>query len=541
MKIVVDKAYVTQLENKIAELESRESAAYVKELLTTIKSLERQVENLTEMLILMNKQKFGSSSEKTKYDPAIEGQLNFFNEAEVEYTEDAPEPIEKNPDGQFAIRKKKQRKDIIKDLPVKEILCEVMDEDRYCDHCDGNLKTLGKEFVRDELEYIPAKLRIIRYIRMSYECPKCKNTDTPFILKAEAPTPLLNHSLASPSSVANVMYQKYVNSMPLHRQEKDFKRMGLDLSRGTMANWVIRCSEEYLAPITNLLHKELCKREIVHSDESRLQVLKEEGKKPQSDSFMWLHCTGNDGKPPIVLYDYRRTRSGDNAVEFLKGFTGYHHCDGFSGYNKLENVTRCGCWSHLRRYFAEAIPKGKPKDPKMRTKAEIGRDYCNKLFNIEDDLAKLTHEERYKKRLELAGPVLDEFWNWLDTLTPYKGSLLDKAVTYARNQKPYMGNYLLDGRCSISNNTAENSIRPYAVGRKNWLFADTPKGAGASATVYSIVETANANGLDVLEYLTYLLMHMPSSDYLNNPEYLEELMPWSEECQALFRKESKIS
>lgn len=536
---MVDKAYVTQLENKIAELESRESAAYVKELLATIKSLERQVENLTEMLILMNKQKFGSSSEKTKYDPAIEGQLNLFNEAEVEYTEDADEPIEKNPEGEFVHKKRRRRKDIIKDLPVREILCHIEDEDLCCEHCDGELKPLGKEFVRDELEYIPAKLRVIRYIRMSYECPECKKTDTPYILKAEAPTPLLNHSLASPSSVANVMYQKYVNSMPLHRQEKDFKRMGLDLSRGTMANWVIRCSEEYLAPLTNLLHKELRKREIVHSDESRLQVLKEEGKKPQSDSFMWLHCTGNDGKPPIVLYDYRRTRSGDNAADFLKGFTGYHHCDGFSGYNKLENVIRCGCWSHLRRYFADAIPKEKPKDPKMRTKAEIGRDYCNKLFKIEGDLAELSHEERHIKRLELAGPVLDEFWNWLDTLAPYKGTLLDKAVTYARNQKPYMENYLLDGRCSISNNMAENGIRPYAVGRKNWLFADTPKGASASATVYSIVETAKANGLDVLEYLTYLLMHMPSSNYLDCPGILEDLMPWSEECQAMFKKESK--
>ena len=399
-----NSAYISELENKIAMLERQNNSAYVAELLSTIKGLERQIENLTETIILINKKKFGSSSEKTKYDPAIEGQLNLFNEAEVEYVEDAVEPVKKDSKGRF---RKRHRKEIIKDLPVTEITCEMADDDLYCEHCHGDLKPLGKEFVRDELEYIPARLRIIRYVRMSYECPRCKNTDKPYIVKAEAPTPLLNHSLASSSSVANVMYQKYVNSMPLNRQEKDFKRMGLELSRGTMANWVIKCSENYFTPIIEHFHKELLKRDIIHSDESPIQVLKEEGKKPQSDSFMWLHCTGNDEKPPIVIYDYRPSRSGDNAVDFLKGFTGFHHSDGFSGYNKLENVTRCGCWSHLRRYFTDAIPKGKTKDPKLRIKPEIGRDYCNKLFQIENQLKDLKPHDRYSKRLELERPILD--------------------------------------------------------------------------------------------------------------------------------------
>ncbi|KPU43151.1 transposase IS66 family protein [Oxobacter pfennigii] len=345
----------------------------------------------------------------------------------------------------------------------------------------------------------------------------------------------MNHSLASPSSVAYVMYQKYVNSMPLYRQEKDWESHGIALSRGTMANWIIRCSEDYLYPVIRYLREKLLKRDIIHSDESPLQVLKEEGKKPQTKSFMWLHRSGNDGMPPIILFDYRASRSGEHAEEYLKGFQGYHQCDGYSGYNKLEGVIRCGCWAHLRRKFVEAIPDKKAKDS-APTNAEIGRDYCNRLFKIEEELADLSPDKRYQKRLEQEKPILEAFWCWLESLTPLKESSLGKAVTYARNQKPYMGNYLLDGRCSISNNLAENNIRPYAVGRKNWLFADTPKGASASAAVYSIVETAKANHLNVYSYLHHLLLYMPDTDYMNYPESLEELMPWSEEVQAICGK-----
>ena len=164
--------------------------------------------------------------------------------------------------------------------------------------------------------------------------------------------------------------------------------------------------------------------------------------------------------------------------------------------------------------------------------AEIGRNYCDQLFHIEESLKLLSPEERYRKRLELEKPVLDAFWCWLENLSVLKGSALGKAVVYAKNQKPYMENYLLDGRLAISNNAAENAIRPFTVGRKNWLFSDTPKGASASAAVYSIVETAKANGLNVYTYLEYLLLYMPDTDWRNHPEYLEDLMPWSENVQA---------
>ena len=414
---------------------------------------------------------------------------------------------------------------------MREVLCETPENELYCPTCLSDLKPIGKEVVREELEYIPAKIQIVRYVRMSYECPKCKHTDHPYIEKALTPTSLMNHSLASPSSVANVMYQKYVNAVPLYRQEKDWENLGISLSRATMANWVIRCTEDHLFPVMAHMQMELLSRDILHCDETPIQVLKEEGKKPQTKSYMWVYRTGNDDGPPVILYDYQPSRNGDCAAEFLKDFSGYVHSDGYSGYNKLTNITRCGCWAHLRRKFMEAIPSKRDANA-SRTSAEIGRDYCDQLFHIEKELKDLSPEERKLKRLELEKPVLDAFWCWVESLNTLKGSALGKAVTYALNQKPYMENYLLDGRCALSNNAAENAIRPFTVGRKNWLFADSAKGATASAVVYSIIETAKANNLNVYTYLQYLLLYMPDTDWRNHPEHLDNLMPWSETVQA---------
>lgn len=503
--------------------------AYIEHLENTIKDLQSQVNNLTEMVMLLRKEKFGPSSEKTPKQ--VDGQLSLFNEAEIEADASVPEPISKEVKGYIRKNPKTKREGLIKDLPVREILCETAKEEQYCDHCNSPLRAIGKEVVREELEYIPAKLQIVRYVRMSYECPRCKHTEYPFIKKAQTPTSLMNHSLASPSSVANVMYQKYVNSVPLYRQEKEWERMGLSLSRATMANWIIRCSQDYLMPVVEHLQKKLLERDIVHCDETPVQVLKEEGKKPQTKSYMWLYRTGDDGKPPVILYDYQPSRNGDHAVVFLKDFKGFVHSDGYSGYNKLTGITRCGCWAHLRRKFIEAIPK-KTGTNEPLTNAEIGRDYCNQLFEIERDMKHLSPEDRRLKRLELEKPILEAFWCWLENLNVLNGSALGKAVTYAKNQRKYMENYLLDGRCSISNNAAENAIRPFTVGRKNWLFADTPKGASASAAVYSIIETAKANGLNVYTYLEYLLLYMPDTDWRNCPEELDMLMPWSEDVQA---------
>ena len=505
-----------------------EKDAYIEHLENTIKDLQNQVSNLTEIVLLLRKEKFGSSSEKTPKQ--IEGQLSLFNEAEVEADSKSEEPVICRKGSMYHRKPKASREELLKDLPIEEFPCVLHPDDMFCNQCGTTLKEIGFIKVRDEIEYIPAKVQIIRYMQQACECPACKHTVKPFIKKAAVPRSVLNHSLASPSSVSYVMYQKYVNSVPLYRQEKDWEQMGIALSRATMANWVIRSSQEHFEPVIKHMKKELLKREVIHCDETPVQVLKEEGKKPQTKSYMWLYRTGNDSKAPVILYDYQPSRSGDNAASYLKDFQGYVHSDGYSGYNKLDGITRCGCWAHLRRKFVEAIPDKKAADAPL-TNAEIGRDYCNQLFKVEESLKDLTPEERFCKRLELEKPILEAFWCWLESLTVLKGSALGKAVTYAMNQRPFMENYLLDGRCAISNNAAENAIRPFTVGRKNWLFADTSKGASASAAVYSIIETAKANGLNVFAYLQHLLLYMPDTDWQNHPEELDDLMPWSPEVQ----------
>ena len=505
-----------------------EKDAYIEHLENTIKDLQNQVSNLTEMVLLLRKEKFGSSSEKTPKQ--IEGQLSLFNEAEIEADSKSAEPVICCKGSMYHRKPKASREKLLKDLPVEEFPCVLHPDDMFCNQCGTALKEIGFVKARDEIEYIPAKVQIIRYMQQACECPTCKHTVRPFIKKAAVPRSVLNHSLASPSSVSYVMYQKYVNSIPLYRQEKDWEQMGIALSRATMANWVIRSTQEHFEPVIKHMQKELLKREVIHCDETPVQVLKEEGKKPQTKSYMWLYRTGNDGKAPIILYDYQPSRSGDNAASYLKDFKGYVHSDGYSGYNKLDGITRCGCWTHLRRKFVEAIPDKKAVDAPL-TSAEIGRDFCNQLFKVEESLKDLTPKERFCKRLELEKPILEAFWCWLESLTVLKGSALGKAVTYAMNQRPFMENYLLDGRCAISNNAAENAIRPFTVGRKNWLFADTPKGASASAAVYSIIETAKANGLNVFAYLQHLLLYMPDMDWQNYPEELDDLMPWSSEVQ----------
>ncbi len=274
------------------------------------------------------------------------------------------------------------------------------------------------------------------------------------------------------------MYQKYANAIPLYRQESDWKQIGVSLSRATLANWVITCARDYFRPLYDYLHRELLKRQFLMADETRVQVLKEKDRNPQTDSFMRLFRNGEDGLPDIILYHYTETRAKFNAAAFLEGFHGYLETDGYQGYNNLPGVTRCCCYAHLRRYFAEAIPSGKQ----------------------------------------------------LDTLTPRKGTRLAKAVNYAQNQKPYFMNYLDDGRCSFSNNRSENAIRPFTVGRKNWLFSDTPKGADASALVYIMVEMARAHDLNIYKYLNFLLERLPGTPM--SDDALSKLVPWNEEVKV---------
>ena len=257
---------------------------------------------------------------------------------------------------------------------------------------------------------------------------------------------------------------------------KPINSQGVPLSRATLANWIIYCAENYLRHVYDYFHRQLRMRKYLMADETRVQVLNEPGRNPETDSWMWLFRSGEDGLPPILLYHYTETRTKFHAASFLQGFSGYLETDGYQGYNNLPDIKRCSCWAHVRRYFTDAIPKGKEYDYSLP--AVQGVQFCSKLFDCErySKTKKHTAEQRKQFRLEKEKPILDAFWNWLDQQHPNKGTRLAKAANYAQNRKDTLMTYLEDGHCSLSNNLSENAIRPFTVGRKNWLFSASPKG-----------------------------------------------------------------
>jgi len=490
-----------------------------------VESQQIRINQLTDIVVKLQKGIYGQSSEKSKYVLGEDNkQLSLFNEAEIEANNTAPEPDKITVSG-HARKAKRTKEELAANVPVVEIICNIEDEKLNCEKCGGEMRVLGKEPVREELEIVPAQVRLLRYIRYSYVCKNCeKETGEATIIKAPVPTPVMKRSLASASTVAHVMYQKYVNGMPLYRQEKDWGNNGVILKRATLANWIIRSSNDWLLPLWERMKFHLLKQSVIHADETVVQVLKEKGKKPSSESRMWVYCSGNTGIAPVVLFEYQPTRSGEHARRFLDGFHEYLQTDGYSGYNKVLDVTRCGCWAHLRRKYQEAMPKnGTIED----SSAAVGFDYCNKLFSIEKDLIQLTPEQRKIQRQERSKPVLEAYWLWLGTVNVPKGFKLAEAITYSANQKTSLCEFLEDGRIELSNNRAENAIRPFVVGRKNWLFSDTTKGAKASAVVYSIVETAKINGLNVYKYLVHIFSKMPQMNFKNDVSLLDDLMPWT--------------
>ena len=517
------------------DLQNRELRDTIKVLNSTIEDLRKllkesneQNEALHQQVEYLTKKLFGTSSEKRSHES--EGQISLFDEVEQEANPEIPEP-ECEDVSEDTPRKRKSRSkkaEMIRGIRVEEVIEPLPEEERICGVCGAEMKPGGKKYLYDELIYKPAEAYILRHYAETLYCPQCKTDGEKNNIVTATPErkALIPHSWASPSVVARMMYEKYANAVPLYRQEKDWQQYGIPLTRAVMANWIKRCSEDYYTPMYDFFHRKLLERQFLMADETRIQVLKEEGRDPETDSFMWLFRTGEDEGPTIILYGYTETRARYNAEAFLKGFEGYLTTDGYQGYNNLPGIRRTNCWAHVRRYFVDAVPKGKELD--YSQPAVQGILFCDKLFWYER-YAKdhhMTAEERYKYRLEKHPPVLEAFWAWLDKQHPTKGSRMEKAVNYVRNRRENLETYLEDGRCSFSNNLSENAIRPFTVGRKNWLFSDTPKGAEASATVYTMVEMAKAHGLNIYDYLKFLLEHCPSSQMTD--EELEQLAPWNE-------------
>jgi len=480
---------------------------------------------------------YGRSSEQTVHAD----QQTLFNEAEVL---DAVKPAISEPTVEEITykRKKKQkghREEMLKDLPVEVIEYKLPEEDQICDVCGNDLHEMSVEITR-ELEIIPPQVKVIEHKRTVYACDDCeKNEITTPVITAPMPKRTLPGSIASAATIAYVMIQKYMFGVTLYRQETYWKQLDIEISRQTMANWLILASTKWLSIIFERMHQLILQRDIIHADETGLQVLHEPGRAANSESFMWLYRTGRDG-PHITLFDYQTTRARKHPEKFLQGFKGYLCTDGYQSYEGLPDIINVACLAHARRKWDEAL-KSLPKEVKDKScTAKEGLDFCNRLYKVEHELEDATPRERYEGRLLKSKPILDEFYKWLKQQRPRitPKSTTGKAITYCLNQWNKLNNYLLDGRLFCDNNISERSIKGFVISRKNFLFCNTPSGATASAMIYSIIETSKANDLKPFEYMTYLLKTLPNVD-VNDQSVLDSLMPWSETLPESCRLNNK--
>ena len=519
-KTTYTAAEVAVLENKIQEQQAQ------------IEELKRKLEHMNEVFANAQRARFGQSSEQKSYVLGKD-QLSLFNEAEEAQDHKAEEPTSDTILIAAHERKKKRSQaEMLNQLPEEEVLLEIPEEQLVCGKCGGKMKPIGKKFLRHEMQIIPKQIKLLAYYAVTYACDSCeKDTGFAHITSVKLPVPLMKHSLASPSTVAYIMTQKYVDGLPLARQEKIWAREGISLSRATMANWVIQCSQSWLKPLYKHMKQELLTHSVIHADETVVQVLKEEGKPATSESRMWLYASAALLRHQVRIFEYQPDRSGKRPESFLRGFAGCLVTDGYAGYNQVQNVTHCGCWAHARRKWREAMPEGATV---KTSKAAVGFQYCNKLFAEERKCApnQPKYRQEYRQNREL--PLLEEYYAWLNTVHPEKGSKLEEAVRYSLNPKQRLMAYLDHGEVPISNNLAENAIRPFTLGRKNWLFCDTPKGAEASAIVYSLVESAKANGVEPFAYLQHVLVQLPYLGKTHSHEELKTLMPWAPYIQQNF-------
>ena len=493
-----------------------------------IAELEQQVQWLMSQFRLAKHKQFGTSSEQTD-----SSQMSIFNEAESNANLIAPEPELTEVKTHYRKKTRLTTDKLPKDLPVEIIEHEIPAEDCICSECGNKLHTMGRE-TREELKIIPAKAVIVRHVRHVYTCRNCEvNSDHAVILKADMPEPVIKGGFASPETIAHIAVQKFMMASPLYRQEQEWKQNGILLSRQTMSNWLIKASDEWLEPIYEEMKRRLCSHEVLHADETTLQVLKEPGKSAQSKSYMWLYRTSGEAKHQIVIYDYQPDRKHIHPETFLKNFNGYLHCDGYSGYHKLpDNITIVGCLAHLRRKFFDSL-KMLPKEKQADSSSAKGVAYCDKLFRLERQFSSITPDNRLKERERLSRPIFDEFYNWVAGLAALPNTLLGKAVHYAESQRKYLERYLLDGRLEISNNRAERSIKPFVIGRKNWIFSNTQGGARASAIYYSLIISARENGLNPFEYLTWIFTNAPN---LGKPGYVANISDLLPDSTALPEK-----
>ena len=413
------------------EVSMPENDTEIAMLKARISELETLVRYYEEQFRISKHRQFGASSEKSEYDFT---QLSIFNEAELFADANVPEPELVEVEKHYRKRTRLITDKLPEGLPVETMEHDLPESEQVCPECGGRLHVMGRE-KRRELVIIPAQVKIREHIYKVYACRDCEKDECGVpIVKAPIDDAVIKGSFASPEIIAQLMTQKFVMGVPLYRQEQEWNRRGLQLSRQTMSNWLIRATEDWLEPMYDMLHEILCTYNVLHADETTLQVLREPGKTAQSKSYMWLYRTSGDTIHPIVLYDYQPDRRSKRPAEFLKDFKGYLHTDGYDGYHSLPgDITIVGCWAHVRRKFDEAL-KAVPERDREGSSVLRGKRYCDRLFELEREFANLTSDERFSKRQEQSKRVLDDFFAGLRRSTLYlkQGSALQRIMLCRR-------------------------------------------------------------------------------------------------------------
>lgn len=484
-----------------------------------IEQLETKNTYLQEQLNLAIARRYAASSEKISAD-----QFRLFDEAEIDDDETDTLELSNNEEistvvAEHTRKKKTGRKALPKSLNRVDKIHALAEDERLCEH-DGKVLTEIGEVVSEQLDIIPAKVQVIRHIRKKYACDCGKSIKT-----APMPAQPIPKSLASPGLLAHITVSKYQDALPLYRQEQILQRIGVDIPRATLANWMIQTGT-LIQPIINLLRDRLLSYDILHMDETTVQVLDEPNKKAQSKSYLWVQRGGPPEKP-VILFNYDVGRSQSVPLRLLAGFTGTIQTDGYAGYNAVvsqNNLTHLGCWAHARRKFSEAVKAQGKNKHKKTGKAQRGLALIQKLYKIEKTLLNKTTEECFNERQQQSQPMLDKLKDWLDEsiVTVPPQSAVGKALHYLNNEWDKLIRYTKDGRYLMDNNLAENAIRPFVIGRKNWLFSKSVKGVNASANLYSLIETAKANGLEPYAYLRVLFSKLPQA---TTADEIENLMP----------------
>jgi transposase len=489
-----------------------------------ITNLETQIAILKEQINILTLRRFGRSSEQ--YD--IKQQPLFPSEAEQE---NLPKDCNKEDKEKQAIksysRNKPGRKPLNPNLRREVDTKDLSAQEKICSCCGYELIKIGEE-KSERLEYVPAEIYVKLTIRPKYICGNCEgkeNEDSPAV-KIKPPEPqIIPRSIAGASLLSNIMIQKFQDHVPFHRQETIFKRIGVEISKQDMSNWQQHIYR-FLAPLFLLLGKVLISSNIIRMDETTSQVMGSEEKSDTKKSYIWL-MRGGPPEIPVVIYAYRPTREAKNVIELLKGFSGYLQTDGYEGYDaavkELCGIIHVGCFAHSRRKFFEAA-----KAVKTPQSAEVGLSYIRKLYEIERTLREMNLDDNkfLEERKEKAGVILSEFHEWLNKRNNevLPTSALGKAVAYTLRQWDKLIKYLENPYLTPDNNIAENCIRPYVVGRKNYMFHKSPEGAKSACGMYTLIETAKQNGVDPFRYLDELFKKAP---YLSSPKEWEELLPWN--------------